>query len=142
MGDRNEDWPAAVAWLNGKLPHDACPVFLCPGLIEDLALLESDDTDLTEYCLFPLQGIYRLPGKNLVPLPTTRRLQVTDKVHPMLRQADSVGVLVRARPATVDIIQAKLAAAFSGGRAESIQFDRRMFGFLTAIVMRRAKASP
>jgi hypothetical protein len=73
-----------------------------------------------------------------LPLPTTRRLQVTDELRQLLQQANSVAVLVRARPATVDIIQAKLAAAFSSRNHESIQVDRQKFGFLTALVMRRA----
>jgi hypothetical protein len=139
VGDRNEDWPAAVQWLDGELLQDDSPVLLCPGLIEDLELLDSDDKELTEYCLFPLQGMYCLPDKSLVPLPTTRRLQVTDELRQLLQQADSVGVLVRARPATVEIIQAKLAAAFSSRNDESIQVDRQKCGFLTAIVMRRTK---
>jgi hypothetical protein len=137
VGDRNEDWPAAVAWMLEELPDVGDSVVLCPGLIEDLELAESDDPHLVDYCLFPLNGIYRLRKKELIPLPTTRRLEVPADLGRQLSQLSAMGVIVRARPETVAIIQEKLLAAFRGGRSEKIRVEQRQWGFLSALILRR-----
>ncbi len=137
VGDRNENWGAAVRWLDAELPVGPVPVFLCPGLLEDLALLHVDDADLTDYCLYPLQGIYRLRGRRLVPLSTTRHLKLDGRQRQLAGAAECAGLLVRARPATVDVIQGELARAFARGEGSPIRIERRAFGFLTALLFRR-----
>jgi hypothetical protein len=137
VGDRNENWPAAVSWIDRKLPDSAHPVVLCPGLIEDRELLTTADAELIEYCLFPLRGIYRLPHQNLAPLPTTSRLQVPPGLQRLLSESGATAAIVRARPETAATVQAKLVEAFAAGRRESVRVEAQRFGFLTAFVIRR-----
>jgi hypothetical protein len=137
VGDRNEDWPAAVGWVSRELADSPGPVVLCPGLIEDLALSRSADKQLIDYCLFPLQGIYGLPQKKLWPLPTTSGMQVPGDLQDLLSESVAAAAVIRARPATATIIQTKLVDAFARRQPESVEVELRQFGFLTAFVVRR-----
>ena len=60
IADRQEDWRAAVAWLNKERQTEPLPVFVQPGLIEDRALGGQGNKRLEAYCLFPVTGLYPL----------------------------------------------------------------------------------
>jgi hypothetical protein len=76
---RQEDWQALVFHINEHDPRGRWPVFLAADLIEDRQLGSSQSTsrgrrmDLEEYCLFPLQGCYRLRDsvQPILPLAST-----------------------------------------------------------------------
>jgi len=73
---REEDWQALVSHVNERDPRGKWPVFLVADLIEDRQLGNSQPRSLgrsiglEEYCLFPVQGCYRLRDSSqpIVPL--------------------------------------------------------------------------
>jgi hypothetical protein len=73
---RQEDWQALVSHVNERDPRGNWPVFLVADLIEDRQLGNSQrrslgrSIGLEEYCLFPVQGCYRLRDslQPIVPL--------------------------------------------------------------------------
>jgi hypothetical protein len=72
IGDRQEDWRAAVAYLNEHLREHDYPILLRSGLIESNALRNSPDKRLHDYCLYPLTSLYPVQSArgDLTPLPT------------------------------------------------------------------------
>jgi len=70
IGDRNQDWRAAVRWVRERASADA-PVFVRSGLIEAERWHSSPDSLRREYCLLPVLGLYRLDHRreSLFPLP-------------------------------------------------------------------------
>lgn len=74
LGDRNQDWRSAVAWLNQEYAAAAHPVLVRSGLLEADRLGAEPNQRLHDYCLLPVTGFYQLtaPPGSLIPLPTTR----------------------------------------------------------------------
>ncbi|MCU0978419.1 MAG: hypothetical protein MUF25_04550 [Pirellulaceae bacterium] len=70
IGDRNQDWRSAVAYVRERARADA-PVFVRSGLIEAERWCDSPQALRREYCLLPVLGLYRLdqPREILFPLP-------------------------------------------------------------------------
>lgn len=69
VGDRNQDWRAAVRYVREQARTDT-PVFVRSGLIEAERWYASPDPLHREYCLLPVLGLYRLdqPRDGMFPL--------------------------------------------------------------------------
>lgn len=69
LGERQEDWMSAVAWLDSE--YDMGPVFVRSGLLEADQLRSHTTPLFKQYCLCPLNSMYpfKKPGE-LIPLPT------------------------------------------------------------------------
>ena len=94
-GDRNELWGEAVSWLNDRLSENPQPVFLCPGLLEDLALSDQHAPELIEYCLFPVTGIHRLETPHLEPLPSAANVILSPSQLNIVEQHGGCWLIVR-----------------------------------------------
>jgi hypothetical protein len=72
IGDRNEDWRAAVQLLRDRIATDRLPIFVRSGFLEANRLPIDDDPLLRDYCLAPVSTIYHLGETEgeLTPLPT------------------------------------------------------------------------
>jgi hypothetical protein len=70
ISSREEDWRGAVAWLNEQLPEHPYPILVASGLIEADGLQQPHDPLLEEYCLLPVNSLYRLRAEraDLIPL--------------------------------------------------------------------------
>ncbi len=108
IGDRNEAWNVAIPWLDEQLQRAPLPVFLCPGLLEDLALQQRADKELVQYCLFPLTGVYPLHADFTAPLPTTPNVAFTALQRRLVTQRGGVWLIVRAGPDTTGSIVTSL----------------------------------
>ncbi len=101
----NEDWRSAVRFLNETQECRRWPVFVASGLIEADALRtvpDDDRTALSEYCLLPVSGIYRLhrEGRDVIPLPATRPGRMTEGQLELIADRPGCWLLIRG-PETV-----------------------------------------
>ena len=73
LADRTQDWRGAVRWLNGEYAVESVPVLVRSGLLEANRLTANSKGQLVEYCLLPVNSIYRLQAlpPDLIPLRTT-----------------------------------------------------------------------
>jgi len=78
VGDRDEDWRGAIAWLRKQDAESELPVELYTGLIEEESLLFRDvateshsQEKWAEYTQFPLNSLYELPNQ-IVPYAVIR----------------------------------------------------------------------
>jgi hypothetical protein len=113
IGDRNEPWPALLQYLDREWNEKPGPVFLAPGLLEDLTLLNRRDPRLEAYCLFPLNGIYQCAARDVVPLPTSPRLHVTLDQCRRIEQAGGCWLIVRAGSVTTERIAERFQSQLS-----------------------------
>ncbi|MHB8860875.1 MAG: glycosyltransferase family 39 protein [Pirellulaceae bacterium] len=128
IGDRHEPWNELVMWLNERWPADPGPLFLCSGLLEDAALQDSADPDLRHYCLFPVNGLYRVTATLIEPLPTGRHIRLADRPRQLARAHGGVWVVIRAGEKTADLLSRSLASQLAARPVE-----KRRFGNLVAI---------
>ena len=136
IGDRAETWNVAVPWLNDQLQQRQWPVFLCPGLLEDLALQRRADRSLEEYCLFPVTGIYRLHAVHLTPLPTSPNVTLTATQCRLVAQQRGAWLVLRAGPlTTTDIVRALQHSLRQQGIVARVTRQKR-FGGIAVMSLR------
>jgi hypothetical protein len=104
IGDRNEGWREATAWLNHQLAEEPQPVFLCAGLLEDHALRTQRDPRLVEYCLFPVRGIWRVNADYVEPLPTTIQTKLTFTQKQFVYRSGKMALIMRTSPSRIRAI--------------------------------------
>lgn len=119
IGDRDEPWNVLVSWLNQRWPADPLPVLLCPGLLEDAAVVPGTDAELEQYCLFPLRGLYQLQATPLVPLPTRCTVCLTPELRQHLDASGGAWVVIRASDRTAQPILETLACQLAARPCES-----------------------
>ena len=105
---RQEDWQALVFHINEYDPQGRWPVFLAADLIEDRQLGSSQSAacgrwmDLEEYCLFPLQGCYRLRDSVQPILPlASKPPSLPVKYLPVIQATPGGWFIVRGNSARV-----------------------------------------
>ncbi|MCY2991078.1 MAG: glycosyltransferase family 39 protein [Planctomycetota bacterium] len=127
LGDRNQDWRAAVAALNFHLRPLQLPVFVRSGLIEADALGTRPEPWLREYCLLPVTGIYRVTGdsRDLTPLPTSRTGKLGEADRQRILAAGGAWFVVLGRPESVLRISQDLLSGWGRRRPE---IRRESFG--------------
>lgn len=70
LGDRNQDWRGAIAFINREARKDHAICFVRSGFIEADRLRTDSDPRLVQYCLAPVTSLYRLQIP-AVPLPSS-----------------------------------------------------------------------
>lgn len=133
IGDRNEAWDRATAWLQTQLQQTPGPLFMCAGLMEDRALGEDADAELVEYCLFPLSGIYRVRAPHLEPLPTTAGVGLTPSQQRLARRHQGMWLIIRASPRTARAIVSSLQQQLHRERMPLLVQQERHFGGLVVL---------
>ena len=136
VGDRREDWASAVEYLNDAAgPHDL--VFLCGGLLEDSTLRDPSEGGAnarTEYCRFPVSGLYRLRDDLIVrPLPTrgSQRMQPADLGA--LMQRPRAWCLVRGDDRLVDAVIDDVLRQLAARRRAARVTRRKALDHLTVV---------
>jgi len=136
---RQEDWQALVSHINERDPRGRWPVFLAADLIEDRQLGSSQTVsrgrgvDLEEYCLFPLQGCYRLRDsvQPILPLASTPP-SLPAEYRPVISKAHGGWFVVRGNSARVQAWQQVLKDASLQTRPEQM-VQLQWFGDLALI---------
>lgn len=126
LGARQEDWRAAVAWLTERAEAAPLPILLAAGLLEDRQLPEADSPALSNYCAFPLRGLYRVDGPAIEPIATVIPSRLNARQRQLARQHGGVWVVVRLPAIRADDFLESLGAVIE----MSIQ-DRGRFGNVT-----------
>ncbi len=133
IGDRTEDWKAAIPWLDQQLQETPLPVFLCADLLEDLALQQRAGEQLVQYCLFPLNGIYPLQAAYVAPLPTTRNVTFSALQRQLVAQRHGAWLVVRAGPQTTSSIVTSLQQSLRQQGAVANVARQQRFGGVAVI---------
>jgi hypothetical protein len=135
VGDRHQDWRAAVKMLNARDVDRGGPVFVRSGLIEAERLRTSDDPRLREYCLLPVRSIYRLEReeRELIPLPTVRTGRLSASHRKQLMDAGGGWFLLAGSPTGMAAIERDLLAGWASYGVAARITGRRWFGNLAVL---------
>lgn len=97
----NENWRAAVNYVNNSANEKHLPVFLRSGLIEADGLTERPTRELNDYCLLPITSIYRLQcPRYLLPLPNTNAGRLKDTQASLIAASKGAWFIIRGRSET------------------------------------------
>lgn len=111
IGDRRQDWRAAVGLLRQRTAGQNIPVFVRSGLIEADRLRNEHSPHLRQYCLLPVLGIYRLDTseQNLFPLPYRWRGEFhRPQIERIIREGQ-VWMLLAGTPRDIAMLRRRLA---------------------------------
>lgn len=115
VGDRQEDWRGAVAWLNQTAAPGAI-VFLAGSMVEDPALRGLDAERWRAFCRFPVAGLYRLRGDlDVQPVPTLGERRLNSQQRRRLVQADEAWLVVRGSPRLAEVVAGDLRSELPSG---------------------------
>jgi hypothetical protein len=130
IGDRNQGWREAVAFLNAQPDADQWPLFLRSGLLEADDLGAPDDHRLREYCLLPVGGVYRLDSSewNRVPLPNTNAGKLAVSHLQMIRSTGGAWFLVNGTGRTRRQVRTAALAVISKAGMDGRVAVRRTYG--------------
>ncbi len=106
-----ENWRAAITSINGRPELAHLPVFVCSALIEDDGLRDSNvEDELVEFCLLPVQSLYRLEARAGVvePLPSLRSWELSEVQIERLSDAGGGWLIARTAPRDADILGERL----------------------------------
>jgi len=133
----HEDWRAAVAWINDAPgPRREWPVWIRSGLIEADAWSESPDPVRRDYCLLPVISIYTLNrGHPLVPLANQDQPRVSEATRTAARQRGGVWLLLRGRPAVLDVVVESLRTELATARQRSTVLEDHSWGNVRALAV-------
>ena len=113
VGDRNQDWRSAVAYVNGHA-GDGTPVFVRSGLIEAEHWYASEDPLRREFCLLPVLGLYRLdrPLDQLFPLPVRPAAVLSAEARRRVLASGGAWCLVQGSEASLARFEASLPSVW------------------------------
>ncbi|MDX1946082.1 MAG: glycosyltransferase family 39 protein [Pirellulaceae bacterium] len=94
IGDRNEDWRGAIAYLNQQFEADPHPVLLSSGLIEANHWIDSFASDQRDYCLYPLRSLYPVT-KDAAPSLLPRDESLINRIDDLLDKHKTIYVVRR-----------------------------------------------
>ena len=106
-----EDWRAAITFVNQQETENHWPVFVRSGLIEDDQLRTKPSlTELRAYCLFPIGSLYRLEARSgpVEPLPSTESWQLNEQQRSGIVESEGAWIVVRGRDEPVQRIASQL----------------------------------
>ena len=105
-------------------------MFVRSGLVEANAIYDERDVEFREYCLLPVLGPYQLkrPLDKLIPLPTTRRLQLDDAAAQAVVRDGGAWLIVRGRSSTAGAVTRELLAEFRQIGTPLRVVEKRAFG--------------
>ena len=97
VGNKGENWRAALEWLNDRSGEPATALLLHSGLIEENELDSHASQELVQYCLFPVASFYPLDKSvaSRIPLSTSTMDQLKASTRELLIQSESIFMLVR-----------------------------------------------
>lgn len=97
IGNRQDDWRSAVAWLNENRDDRSSSVLLMSGLIEADGLRKAHDKLLDDYCLLPLTATYAVLADrcDLLPLPLHDPGQLDDVVRSRIMHRQDAWLVAR-----------------------------------------------
>ena len=96
-----ENWRDAIAAINDRSELSHLPVLVRSGLIEDDGLRDPQVSDeLVEFCLLPVQSLYRFEQRDGVvePLPGSRSWELSSQQITRLKNAGGAWLIVRGLP--------------------------------------------
>ncbi len=129
LGDRNQDWRSAVAYVNAHAA-DGAPVFVRSGLIEAEHWYASEDPLRREFCLLPVQGLYRVerPLDQLIPLPVRPAAVLSPEARGRVLAFRNAWCLVQGSEASLARFEASLPSAWQRAGVPVTSLHRRAFG--------------
>jgi mannosyltransferase len=145
-GSRQENWRAAVAWLNEQLPRQPYPVLVASGLIEADELRQPHNRLLDDYCLAPVTGLYRLQVEraNLVPLTYHNPGKLLPPAAALVADRGGAWLVVRgnakrAEQVAADVQKSAVRSQGSGvrGQAEWTISRAESFGAVQVLLIER-----
>jgi hypothetical protein len=131
IADRDEDWRSATAYIRRQ--NDRRPVLLYAGLIETASYAKSPDPLYREYCVLPVNGIYRLDERRLVfPIDSLKARRLAPETCQAVTNQRGGWLLLRVPDPDADaaIRRAAHLAASCGRRVRVI--EEQSFGGVTA----------
>ncbi|MCO6456300.1 MAG: glycosyltransferase family 39 protein [Pirellulaceae bacterium] len=118
VGDRQEDWRGAVAWLNQAAAPGAV-VLLAGSMVEDPALRGPDAERWRAFCRFPVAGLYRLRDDlEVQPVPTLGERRLSARQRRQLTQADEAWLVVRGGARLAEQVAGDLRGQLPGAMPE------------------------
>lgn len=138
-----QDWRAAVAWINSSKQPARLPVLVRSGLIETDELRTSRDAALREYALLPVTSMYRLQPEErlLIPLPMTR----PGELHPgdvqALARSSGLWVISPGNEKTRDITVKQLRRTLVQHGVIARLEEQKSFGTVWVVRMRLKDAA-
>lgn len=133
VANRNEDWRAAVAYVNNQ--QDQFPIVIYSGLIEANELHKSNADRWREYASLPIRGIYRVAGDvKVVPLAASGDLlSAADRSE--LKKRPGVTLIIRGDGGFAD----EVAMAFAEGFENFERVESRRFGGVSVYLLRKGE---
>jgi hypothetical protein len=137
IGDRNQDWRAAVTMVNEASQGRCLPVFVRSGLIEAAELRSSDAPQLSGYCLLPVRGIYRLQRADdlLSPLSIYHSGRLTIEQREQIEKSGGGWFILAGLPSTITNVQTELLANWAESPHQPTVVEREAYGNVTVLRM-------
>lgn len=112
FGDRVENWRDAVDYVNDNRLGDS-PVFVRSGLLEADRLTTDDSELLRDYCVSPVNSIYRIDGlpNEILPLTTRAPGKLTNEDVKRIEASGTAWFIVNGTTATRDRCAEAVAAS-------------------------------
>jgi hypothetical protein len=137
IGDRQQDWRAAVDFINNAEVPDSVPVFVRSGLIEADQLGRSTDSRLRAFCLLPVTALYRLTGspERLIPLPTSDSGNLSQPHRRRIGSSSRVWFLLAASDDYAPHLEREiLSACWEEGPDVNVQHRKRFAGITVLLI--------
>ena len=143
VGDRNQDWRSAVAYVNEHAGATA-PLFVRSGLIEAEHWYASEDSVRREFCLLPVLGLYRLdrPRELLFPLPKSPPAVLSSEAHRRVLACREAWCLVLGGEPSLARFEASLKSSWQRAGVPLSSVQRQSFGDVAVFRIRVAGGHP
>lgn len=137
VGDRNQDWHSAVAYINQQAAAGA-PVFVRSGLIEAERWYAAQDPLRREFCLLPVLGLYRLerPLDQLFPLPVRPAAYLSAEARHLVLSSGEAWLLVQGSEASLARFETSLRSVWRQAGVPTAAVERRGFGNVAVLHVR------
>ncbi len=143
VGDRNQDWRSAVAYINQQAAAGA-PVFVRSGLIEAERWYATQDPLRREFCLLPVLGLYRLerPLDQLFPLPVRPAAFLSAEARRLVLSSGEAWLLVQGSEASLARFETSLRSVWRQAGVPTAAVERRGFGNVAVLHVRVILSPP
>jgi hypothetical protein len=134
VGDRNQDWRAAVQHVRRQSGADV-PVFVRSGLIEAERWYDSPDPLEREYCLLPVKGLYRLAQSpdHLFPLPVRPPAFLSEDARRRVASCGQAWCIVQGNERSMARFEQELRSVWRRAGVPPHSVRRVSFGHVTVL---------
>ena len=134
VGDRNQDWRAAVQYVRRETRPDV-PVFVRSGLIEAERWYASSAALHREYCLLPVLGLYRLDQspEALFPLPVRPAAFLSAAARQRIAACGQAWCILQGNEPSVARFEQALRSVWRQAGATPDSVERVSFGQVTVL---------